>query len=261
MLYGGVLMERGPARDVIERPAHPYTAALLACVPHRRNGRAPGGHRRVGAERRRLAARLPLRRAAAATRSAQCRTGRNRPHRDRRPLGPLRRAARRRRSRRNDRAHAPTPCGSADGRSAQRSPLERKLLAASGMSQIVLAARRACCKAGSRTARSTMSRSISRRAKSSGSSARAVAASRPSPRFCLGWSTPIADRSTVDGTAVFAPDRRATAGGATRHPDGVPGPIRIAQPAHDGARPLERRPAHPGRRCRARRSPTRCDVI
>jgi oligopeptide/dipeptide ABC transporter ATP-binding protein len=38
VLYGGVLMERGPARDVIERPMHPYTAALLACVPHRRNG-------------------------------------------------------------------------------------------------------------------------------------------------------------------------------------------------------------------------------
>jgi oligopeptide/dipeptide ABC transporter ATP-binding protein len=38
VLYGGVLMERGPARDVIEHPAHPYTAALLACVPHRREG-------------------------------------------------------------------------------------------------------------------------------------------------------------------------------------------------------------------------------
>jgi oligopeptide/dipeptide ABC transporter ATP-binding protein len=38
VLYGGVLMERGPARDVIERPAHPYTAALLACVPRRRVG-------------------------------------------------------------------------------------------------------------------------------------------------------------------------------------------------------------------------------
>ena len=61
VLYGGVLMERGPARDVIERPMHPYTAALLACVPHRRDGLAPGGHRRIGAKRRRLAARLPLR--------------------------------------------------------------------------------------------------------------------------------------------------------------------------------------------------------
>jgi oligopeptide/dipeptide ABC transporter ATP-binding protein len=38
VLYGGVLMERGPARTVIERPAHPYTSALLACVPRRRTG-------------------------------------------------------------------------------------------------------------------------------------------------------------------------------------------------------------------------------
>jgi peptide/nickel transport system ATP-binding protein len=38
VIYGGVLMERGPAREVIERPAHPYTAALLACVPRRRAG-------------------------------------------------------------------------------------------------------------------------------------------------------------------------------------------------------------------------------
>src|SRR5262249_59105803 len=39
VLYGGVLMERGPAPAVLPRPAHPYTAALLACVPRRR-GRA-----------------------------------------------------------------------------------------------------------------------------------------------------------------------------------------------------------------------------
>jgi oligopeptide/dipeptide ABC transporter ATP-binding protein len=37
VLYGGVMMERGCSRDVIERPVHPYTAALLACVPRRRS--------------------------------------------------------------------------------------------------------------------------------------------------------------------------------------------------------------------------------
>ena len=46
VLYGGVLMESGPARDVIERPAHPYTAELLACVPRRRKR----GERQVGIE-------------------------------------------------------------------------------------------------------------------------------------------------------------------------------------------------------------------
>jgi peptide/nickel transport system ATP-binding protein len=43
VLYGGVLMERGPARAVIERPSHPYTAALLACVPRRRDGKRQEG--------------------------------------------------------------------------------------------------------------------------------------------------------------------------------------------------------------------------
>lgn len=39
--YRGV--ERGPAREVIETPAHPYTAALLSCVPRRREGRGTRG--------------------------------------------------------------------------------------------------------------------------------------------------------------------------------------------------------------------------
>jgi oligopeptide/dipeptide ABC transporter ATP-binding protein len=38
VLYGGVLMERGPTRSIVRRPAHPYTAALLDCVPSRRVG-------------------------------------------------------------------------------------------------------------------------------------------------------------------------------------------------------------------------------
>ncbi|HWG05349.1 MAG TPA: ABC transporter ATP-binding protein, partial [Beijerinckiaceae bacterium] len=39
VLYGGVMMERGSASEVIENPMHPYTAALLSCVPRRRTGR------------------------------------------------------------------------------------------------------------------------------------------------------------------------------------------------------------------------------
>lgn len=38
VLYGGVLMENGPERDVIGRSAHPYTEALLNCAPGRRIG-------------------------------------------------------------------------------------------------------------------------------------------------------------------------------------------------------------------------------
>jgi peptide/nickel transport system ATP-binding protein len=36
VLYGGVLMECGPTRQVIDAPTHPYTAALLECMPQRR---------------------------------------------------------------------------------------------------------------------------------------------------------------------------------------------------------------------------------
>jgi len=33
VFYRGEVVEHGPAQQVIERPAHPYTAALLACLP------------------------------------------------------------------------------------------------------------------------------------------------------------------------------------------------------------------------------------
>lgn len=38
VLYGGVLMETGSADEVIRKPAHPYTEALLACMPRMRDG-------------------------------------------------------------------------------------------------------------------------------------------------------------------------------------------------------------------------------
>jgi peptide/nickel transport system ATP-binding protein len=38
VLYGGVLMESGGTEDVIRRPTHPYTEALLACMPRMRQG-------------------------------------------------------------------------------------------------------------------------------------------------------------------------------------------------------------------------------
>ena len=33
VMYAGQVMEEGPARDVFERPAHPYTKGLLECAP------------------------------------------------------------------------------------------------------------------------------------------------------------------------------------------------------------------------------------
>ncbi|MFB6189580.1 MAG: ABC transporter ATP-binding protein [Halapricum sp.] len=35
VMYAGKVMERGGVADVLERPAHPYTEALLACLPGR----------------------------------------------------------------------------------------------------------------------------------------------------------------------------------------------------------------------------------
>ena len=42
VMYSGELVEQGPVRDVFRDPQHPYTAALLGCVPSIGAGRRPG---------------------------------------------------------------------------------------------------------------------------------------------------------------------------------------------------------------------------
>jgi peptide/nickel transport system ATP-binding protein len=37
VMYCGQVQEEGPADEVLARPRHPYTRALIACVPHRRD--------------------------------------------------------------------------------------------------------------------------------------------------------------------------------------------------------------------------------
>ena len=44
VLYGGVLMESGGTEDVIRRPTHPYTEALLACMPRMSRPRTRSRH-------------------------------------------------------------------------------------------------------------------------------------------------------------------------------------------------------------------------
>ena len=43
VMYAGQIVEQGPTREVLQRPLHPYTIALLACVPA---DRGPGSERK-----------------------------------------------------------------------------------------------------------------------------------------------------------------------------------------------------------------------
>ena len=42
VMYSGELVEQGPVRDIFRDPQHPYTAALLRCVPRIGSSRQPG---------------------------------------------------------------------------------------------------------------------------------------------------------------------------------------------------------------------------
>jgi peptide/nickel transport system ATP-binding protein len=47
VMYAGRVVEQGPVLNVFERPRHPYTRGLLACIPDVRRDRTEGGGRRL----------------------------------------------------------------------------------------------------------------------------------------------------------------------------------------------------------------------
>ena len=50
VMYAGRVVEQGPTAQVLERPRHPYTVALLASKPGGHQARrAPAGVGRIGA--------------------------------------------------------------------------------------------------------------------------------------------------------------------------------------------------------------------
>jgi peptide/nickel transport system ATP-binding protein len=61
VMYAGRAVEHGPVEAIFDRPRHPYTQALIACIPQgSRRSNAPDRDRGDGAHRRELSQGLPV---------------------------------------------------------------------------------------------------------------------------------------------------------------------------------------------------------
>ena len=75
VMYAGRVVENGPAAEVIERPRHPYTRALVCRDPGLQAPARPAGHPRRLGRRRRVAGRVRVRAALPAPAGALPRGG------------------------------------------------------------------------------------------------------------------------------------------------------------------------------------------
>ena len=112
--------------------------------------------------------------------------------------------------------------------------------------------RRAAARGAARCTPSTASRSRSTRARRSAWWGRAAAASRPPAAWSCGSSRPPAGAVVFDGLDIMHGGTRRDAAPAPRHADDLPGPVLVAEPAHDGAQHHRRAAAHPRDRHRGR---------
>ena len=224
-MYAGEIVERAPVDELFATPQHPYTVGLLGSIPRLdRRADASRHHRGHGAEHGDAAARLPLRRALSV--------------RQRRL--PRRAAAAGRES-------SPATGRAASGRRWKGWCRDRAARSRRTWSSI--SSPRARCSAGRpRFVKAVDGVSFTRRGRQDAGAGRRIRL-RQVHRQPAGAAADRADRRQrpLRGPRPARARRRRTARVPPRGADHLPGPLRLAQSAHDG------RP-DPGRAAGAARS-------
>jgi peptide/nickel transport system ATP-binding protein len=238
LMYAGQIIEVAPAAEFFAAPRHPYARALLACVAGRATARpAAGGHRR-----HRAAAHGPTSPAAALRRAAPrpCRTAlHSRPRRLQRSPVLVRCCVCGAGSRQRRQHCGPAVAAAIAVRAPQ--PHRGTLLEVQDLS-VRFPIRGGCCSgcaAGSTPCRACPSRSpAGRDAGAGGRVGLRQDDHRQGHRAAAAARGQIDGQALLDGRNLFelqgAELRRRGAG-----PDHLPGPVRLAEPAHAGHDMLE----------------------